>query len=190
MKRRSLLFVCLSSIAALTSCTGVNGVNGKDGIDGKSAYQIYCENHPEYTGTEKEWIDSFCSNKTNDYIGKIYYTVYEGKLEYFDITKTQIPGRRLYHDVKAYVYTPGVLTEYSLSRSDSDTEITYINKNLISVSDCNGTLVGERFNSLYFINNEILTYQYQLNSSYRDGYSFFATIEYANAHSIELKLYE
>ena len=38
--------------------TGVSAVNGAEGDDGLSAYEIYIKYHPEYTGTEEEWIES------------------------------------------------------------------------------------------------------------------------------------
>ena len=37
---------------------GKDGADGQDGVDGKSAYELYCEANPEYTGTLEEWLDS------------------------------------------------------------------------------------------------------------------------------------
>ena len=34
------------------------GTDGKDGVDGKSAYELYCETYPEYTGTLEDWLAS------------------------------------------------------------------------------------------------------------------------------------
>ena len=50
-------------IVTLTDRTEINlgkvvGNNGKDGEDGLSAFEIYLKYHPEYSGTEKEWIES------------------------------------------------------------------------------------------------------------------------------------
>ncbi len=36
----------------------VRGNDGLPGANGKSAYEIYCEYHPEYNGTEQEWINA------------------------------------------------------------------------------------------------------------------------------------
>ncbi len=39
---------------------GTNGVDGKDGENGKdglSAYELYLKYHPEYKGTEREWVE-------------------------------------------------------------------------------------------------------------------------------------
>ena len=36
---------------------GESGEDGVDGEDGLSAYEIYIKYHPEYTGTEEEWLE-------------------------------------------------------------------------------------------------------------------------------------
>ena len=43
--------------------TGISayGEDGADGTDGLSAYEIYVKYHPEYTGSEEEWINDFVS---------------------------------------------------------------------------------------------------------------------------------
>lgn len=56
------LYVTLSDgkkldCGAVTSGSS-SGEDGKDGEDGLSAYEIYKKYHPEYTGTEQEWIES------------------------------------------------------------------------------------------------------------------------------------
>ena len=42
--------------------TGISAI-GKDGEDGKSAYELYLEENPEYTGTLNDWIDDLVSGK-------------------------------------------------------------------------------------------------------------------------------
>ena len=42
--------------------TGVKAT-GDQGNDGKSAYDLYCEAHPEYTGTEEEWLDDLVNGR-------------------------------------------------------------------------------------------------------------------------------
>ena len=42
---------------------GETGDDGVDGEDGLSAYEIYIKYHPEYTGTEEEWINDLESGK-------------------------------------------------------------------------------------------------------------------------------
>lgn len=42
--------------------TGISAI-GKDGEDGKSAYELYLEENPEYTGTLSDWIDDLVSGK-------------------------------------------------------------------------------------------------------------------------------
>ena len=41
---------------------GISAI-GKDGEDGKSAYELYLEENPEYTGTLSDWIDDLVSGK-------------------------------------------------------------------------------------------------------------------------------
>lgn len=41
----------------------IKGADGKDGADGKSAYELYCETHPEYTKTENEWLDDLINGR-------------------------------------------------------------------------------------------------------------------------------
>ncbi|MBR1747944.1 MAG: hypothetical protein IJ735_07040 [Clostridia bacterium] len=48
---------------------GQNGTNGKDGL---SAYEIYCKYYPEYTGSEKDWIDDLVAGRLS---GKTAYAV-------------------------------------------------------------------------------------------------------------------
>ena len=43
------------------SAYGEDGTDGADGTDGLSAYEIYIKYHPEYTGSEEEWINDFVS---------------------------------------------------------------------------------------------------------------------------------
>lgn len=42
--------------------TGISAI-GKDGEDGKSAYELYLEENPEYTGALSDWIDDLVSGK-------------------------------------------------------------------------------------------------------------------------------
>ena len=42
---------------------GQQGESGQDGTDGLSAYEIYIKYHPEYTGSEEEWIADLESGK-------------------------------------------------------------------------------------------------------------------------------
>lgn len=42
---------------------GQDGKDGENGKDGKSAYELYCEANPEYTGTEEEWLDDLINGR-------------------------------------------------------------------------------------------------------------------------------
>ena len=69
---------------------GSNGTDGTNGSDGKSAYELYCDAHPEYTGTEEEWLDMIldgrrltmsgnCGDLGDNVVWKLYN---DGKLEF------------------------------------------------------------------------------------------------------------
>ena len=81
MKNIRKLFILLSAPFVLAGCSGEKGPQGEKGdagIPGKSAYEIYCEYHPEYKKTEQEWIDEFCKSSKetlslDDFEGKEYY---------------------------------------------------------------------------------------------------------------------
>lgn len=45
---------------------GKDGTNGIDGVDGKSAYELFCEAHPDYTGDEAQWLEDNASGKLAD----------------------------------------------------------------------------------------------------------------------------
>ena len=38
-------------------------IKGFDGEDGKSAYELYCESHPEYTNSEEQWLDDLVNGR-------------------------------------------------------------------------------------------------------------------------------
>ena len=42
------------------------GPAGQDGANGKSAYELYIEAHPEYVGTEAEWLDDLVNDELGD----------------------------------------------------------------------------------------------------------------------------
>ncbi len=66
----SILLIAMLCIM-LTSCD----------IDGKSAYELYCEANPDYTGTEAEWLGSLKGTDGAD--GKSAYELYcEANLDY------------------------------------------------------------------------------------------------------------
>ncbi len=59
----SILSIAFSLISAfaLASCKDGDSGDGNSsslGVDGKSAYELYCQAHPEYTGTMDEWLES------------------------------------------------------------------------------------------------------------------------------------
>lgn len=46
------------TLTPLGNIKGPKGDKGEDGVDGKSAYELYKQAHPEYTGTLEEWLAS------------------------------------------------------------------------------------------------------------------------------------
>lgn len=78
MKKIAALFLSLTF--ALVGCTGQvgstgpqgePGEDGLDGQDGKSAYELYCEEHPEYKGTLEEWLEDLA----NGNLSTVYHMV-------------------------------------------------------------------------------------------------------------------
>ena len=50
--------VNLGVVTGTDGTQGEKGDSGQDGEDGLSAYEIYRKYHPDYTGTEAEWLES------------------------------------------------------------------------------------------------------------------------------------
>ena len=82
----------------LGSVKGPKGDKGEDGVDGKSAYELYKQAHPEYTGTLEDWLNSL-KGETGRGIVKteisgtnwiIYYT--DGTTETHDLSGVAIPA--------------------------------------------------------------------------------------------------
>ena len=46
-----------------TGETGAQGEQGPKGDQGKSAYEIYCEEHPDYKGSEEQWMDDLVNGR-------------------------------------------------------------------------------------------------------------------------------
>lgn len=66
MKRILCLLLCVAMCLGLVACTGEQGADGGQGDAGQpglSAYEIYLKYHPEYTGSEEEWIEEIYSGK-------------------------------------------------------------------------------------------------------------------------------
>jgi M6 family metalloprotease-like protein/uncharacterized repeat protein (TIGR02543 family) len=61
-----------TNLISLSTLTGASGSNGTDGVDGLSAYQIYLLYHPEYVGTEENWINDLINGNLG---GQQTYTV-------------------------------------------------------------------------------------------------------------------
>lgn len=54
---------------------GLNGSDGIDGEDGLSAYEIYVKYHPEYKGTEEEWIDDLVNDRLGEEVVAETHTI-------------------------------------------------------------------------------------------------------------------
>lgn len=142
---------------------GVNGTNGEDGKDGLSAYEIYIKYHPEYTGTEEEWIDDLINDRLGDN-DEAYHTVtldlnggtYDGQTEFKvkdgeTIENLPIPTKVL--EINGSLETFKFIGWYSgISVNDGKvTNVTSINSNITLIaaySKCINTYLDE--------NNEIL----------------------------------
>ena len=67
MKKRiiSVLLILSLSFFAISCSKGNKSKDGADGKDGLSAYDIYLKYHPDYQGTEEEWINSMSGSDTS-----------------------------------------------------------------------------------------------------------------------------
>lgn len=54
---------------------GLNGSDGLDGKDGLSAYEIYVKYHPEYKGSEEEWIDDLVNDRLGEEVVAETHTI-------------------------------------------------------------------------------------------------------------------
>lgn len=70
-----ILYVSYDKGDTWTSLGNVSGEDGKDGEDGTngddglSAYEIFLKYHPEYTGSEEDWINDVASGNTCNLFG-------------------------------------------------------------------------------------------------------------------------
>ena len=55
--------VSLDSLKGQDGAPGQDGQPGTDGANGLSAYEIYIKYHPEYNGTEEDWINDLVNGK-------------------------------------------------------------------------------------------------------------------------------
>ena len=58
---------------------GEPGEDGLDGEDGLSAYEIYIKYHPEYTGTEEEWLEDLVNGDLREEY-KVTWLNYDGSI--------------------------------------------------------------------------------------------------------------
>ena len=64
-------------------------VKGKDGVDGKDAYELYKAAHPEYTGTQEQWLASLTGRgieKTEIINGELIITYTDGTKDIHNLT--------------------------------------------------------------------------------------------------------
>ena len=67
-----ILYVSYDNGDTWTKLGNVSGEDGKDGTngdDGLSAYEIFLKYHPEYTGSEEDWINDVASGNTCNLFG-------------------------------------------------------------------------------------------------------------------------
>ena len=71
---------------------GDTGAKGSNGVDGKSAYELYIAAHPEYTGTQDEWLAALKGEKGDTGRGIAKTEIIDGYLwvTYTDNTKENV----------------------------------------------------------------------------------------------------
>ena len=89
--------LCLTILfASACNSASVKGENGK------SAYEIYCQYHPEYTKSEEEWINEFCLSKIKEE-DEVNYSICNN----FSFYETVIDGTRGYMVKRFFGYDEG-----------------------------------------------------------------------------------
>lgn len=59
-----------------TGNPGEDGEDGENGTDGMSAYQIYCKYHPQYKGSEEDWINAYSDGSLQNSYNTKYNMIY------------------------------------------------------------------------------------------------------------------
>ena len=131
---------------------GQDGSDGKDGQDGLSVFEIYIKYHPEYTGSEEEWIKALISGTLDEdasyeieYIPDLYLTaavgetvtlpdeivVYfaDGGVGKYEVTWTKVPSTSFIglKTVKGTITELGVEVQCLLQVTNYSTGEKYIN---------------------------------------------------------------
>ena len=91
----SVMAGCFSACAGASGGSGIQGEQGEQGPqgdkgepgkDGLSAYEIYKKYHPEYEGTEEEWIEDLVTGQLPEAMRTISFQTFGG---------TEIPDRKV-----------------------------------------------------------------------------------------------
>jgi hypothetical protein len=86
---------------------GPTGPTGAQGETGKSAYELYCINHPEYEGDEEQWMQDLANGKFGT---KVFHTVY------FDVGYgINYPSQQILHGEQAIEPKDLVYYNYEIS---------------------------------------------------------------------------
>ena len=75
-KRFGIFLACCIFLISVLGAFGACGDDAEPGKDGLSAYEIYKKYHPEYTGTEEEWLETLMGNASGS-PGKDGLSAYE-----------------------------------------------------------------------------------------------------------------
>lgn len=75
-KRFGIFLACCIFLISVLGALGACGDDAEPGKDGLSAYEIYKKYHPEYTGTEEEWLETLMGNASGS-PGKDRLSAYE-----------------------------------------------------------------------------------------------------------------
>ena len=158
---------------------GPKGDKGDTGEQGESAYELYIKNHPEYTGTEEEWLDDLSNGLLGTSSVEAYATGLENRIELTLITNPNV----------AHV-------EVSYSADEGKT-FTKVDEELVDLSNSRAAILGLK-EGKYLVkvvpdskeDSAVVIRDIEVKDVDRSGYGFFNATEGIGAYNLDGTLKE
>ncbi|MGN1042128.1 MAG: hypothetical protein ACI4SK_01450 [Christensenellales bacterium] len=130
----SLNLGCVIGKDGKDGTNGVDGVNGAEGVSGKdglSAYELYCKYHPDFVGTEEEWVEIMFGKELSEFsvtvitdAGTYFFEVKEGNAVDFSKVSSEKEG----YDLVGWTSDGEAFDEKSAVTKDMVIEAVYAKK--------------------------------------------------------------